>query len=86
MCVNYRATYEQLKPEIHYYNFNVGFYGAAGVDKESLLVTRVETLSDKEHQGWPPAKKIREERNLGEKENPGTSPADTPVGSAETGG
>jgi hypothetical protein len=75
LWVNYRATYEQLKPEIHYYNFNVGPYGVAGIDKESLFISRVETILDKEHQGWPPAKKIREDRNL--KDNSPTSPANT---------
>ena len=75
LWVNYRATYEQLKPEIHYYNFSVGPYGEAGVDKESLFVARVETILDKEHQGWPPAKKIQEDRNQGE--NSATPPANS---------
>lgn len=66
LWVNYRATYEQLKPEIHYYNFNVGPYGEAGIDKESLFVNRIETILDKEHQGWPPAKKIMENNTQGE--------------------
>ena len=77
LWANYRATCEQLKPEIHYYNFNVGPYGMTGVDKEALFISRVETILDKEHQGWPPAKKIRDDRNLGEKENSGTSTVDT---------
>ena len=64
LWASYRATQEQLKPEIHYYNFSVGPYGAPGVDKEALFVSRVETILDKEHQGWPPAKKIREDRDL----------------------
>jgi len=75
LWVNYRATYEQLKPEIHYYNFSVGPYGEAGVDKESLFVARVETILDKEHQGWPPAKKIKEDRN--QDENSATPPANS---------
>src|SRR4029079_19510273 len=54
---NYRSTYEKLKPEIHYYNFNVGEYGRSGIDKESLFVSRVEAILDKEHIQWPPAKK-----------------------------
>ena len=62
--MNYRATYEQLKPEIHYYNFNVGPYGLAGVDKVSLFISRIEAILDKEHQGWPLAKKIHEDQNL----------------------
>lgn len=86
LWASYRATYEQLKPEIHYYNFNVGPYGEAGIDKESLFVTRVESILDKEHQGWPPAKKIREDRNQGETENTVTTQADTPVPSVEAGG
>jgi len=73
LWANYRATYEQLKPEIHYYNFSVGPFGAAGVNKEALFVTRVEAILDKEHQGWPPAKKIREDRNLGD--NSATPPS-----------
>ena len=77
LWANYRATCEQLKPEIHYYNFNVGPYGMTGVDKEALFISRVETILDKEHQGWPPAKKIRDDRSLGEKENPGTTAGDT---------
>ncbi len=83
LWASYRATYEQLKPEIHYYNFNVGPYGVAGIDKESLFVTRVESILDKEHQGWPPAKKIREDRTQGENENAGTAQAEAPVPSAE---
>ena len=66
LWVTYRATHEQLKPEYHYYSFNVGPYSQAGVDKEAMFVSRIETILDKEHQGWPPAKKIREDRNLGE--------------------
>jgi Protein of unknown function (DUF4231) len=67
LWAGYRAIYEQLKPEIHYYNFSVGPYGAAGADKESLFVARVETILDKEHQGWPPSNKIREEQSTTEK-------------------
>jgi len=72
LWVNYRATYEQLKPEIHYYNFNVGPYGDSGIDKESLFVSRIEAILDKEHQAWPISKKLQENRNQGEKENAGT--------------
>ena len=78
LWVNYRATSEQLKPEIHYYNFNVGPYGMPGVDKESLFISRVESILDKEHQGWPPAKKLRDDRSLGEKGNAGTTPDSLP--------
>lgn len=74
----YRTTCEQLKPEIHYYNFSIGPYGATGIDKESLFVTRVESILDKEHQSWPPAKKNRDERGAAGKE-------DSRVGSAEAG-
>lgn len=77
LWANYRATCEQLKPEIHYYNFNVGPYGTEGVDKEALFISRVETILDKERQGWPPAKKLRDDRSLGEKENSGTLTAET---------
>jgi hypothetical protein len=74
LWVTYRATYEQLKPEIHYYNFGVGPYGEDGINKESLFINRVESILDKEHQGWPPAKKIQEE---GKKEDNGTTPTYT---------
>ena len=37
LWANYRATQEQLKPEIHYYNFNVGPYGAPGLIKKPFL-------------------------------------------------
>jgi hypothetical protein len=84
LWANYRATCEQLKPEIHYYNFNVGPYGMQGVDKEALFISRVETILDKEHQGWPPAKKIRDDRSLGEKENSGTAATNTAALSEET--
>ena len=33
LWVNYRATYEQLKPEIYYYEFNIGPYAAAGLTR-----------------------------------------------------
>jgi len=80
LWVNYRATQEQLKPEIHYYDFNVGPYGAPGIDKEALFISRIETILDKEHQGWPPSKKIREDRSLGD--NSGAPPADDSSSSA----
>jgi hypothetical protein len=79
LWANYRATAEQLKPEIHYYNFNVGPYGVACVDKEALFISRVEAILDKEHQGWPPAKKLRDDRSLGE--DPGTPPSDKSLAS-----
>lgn len=85
LWANYRATCEQLKPEIHYYNFSVGPYGVAGVDKEVLFISRVETILDKERQGWPPAKKIRDDRSLGEKENSGAAAGDTSGSTDETG-
>lgn len=56
----YRTTYEQLKPEIYYYEFSIGPYAAAGVDKESLFVSRVEAILNKEHVQWPPAKKMQD--------------------------
>jgi hypothetical protein len=57
LWAGYRSTYELLKPEIHYYNFNVGPYGAVGVDKESLFFTRGEGVLKGEHVNRPPAKK-----------------------------
>jgi hypothetical protein len=58
--VNYRATDELLKPEIYYYNFSVGPYAEEGIDKETLFVSRVETILDKEHINWPVVKKLHE--------------------------
>ena len=75
LWVNYRATHEQLKPEIYYYNFNVGPYGGEKVDKEALFISRIEAILDKEHQGWPPSKKIREDRN--QPSNPESTPQGT---------
>ncbi len=71
LWTNYRATCEQLKPEIHYYNFSVGPYSVSGIDKESLFITRVEAILDKERQGWPPAKKLIDDRSLVENKNSG---------------
>jgi Protein of unknown function (DUF4231) len=63
LWVSYRSTYEQLKPEIYYYEFIIGPYSAAGIDKESLFVSRVEAILNAEHVKWPPAKKIQENEN-----------------------
>lgn len=62
LWITYRTTYEQLKPEIHYYKFGVGPYGEEGIDREVLFINRVETILDKEHQAWPPSKKLQEEK------------------------
>ena len=87
LWVNYRSTIEQLKPEIYYYNFNVGDYGQAGVDKESLFVSRVEQILNKEHDMWPVSKKIKGQSNQGlekkdEDQNNGApvNTADKPAG------
>ena len=58
LWVSYRATIEQLKPEIFYYKFSVGDYGQEGVDKESLFVFRIEGILNKEHDAWPVYKKL----------------------------
>jgi hypothetical protein len=63
LWVSYRSTIEQLKPELYYYNFNVGDYGLAGIDKESTFVFRVEQILNKEHNSWPPIKKLQEQKN-----------------------
>ncbi len=68
LWVNYRATIEQLKPEIFYYKFHVGDYGQAGVDKESLFVTRVEQILNKEHDLWPVAKKLKDQPDQGQQQ------------------
>lgn len=79
LWASYRTTCEQLKPEIHYYNFNVGPYGATGVDKEALFISRVETILDKERQSWPPAKKSGDESSSREKPNSGTVDTSIPA-------
>jgi hypothetical protein len=58
LWINARSTYEKLKPEIHYYQFAVGPYAVANIDKESTFVTRVEIILDTEHAHWPPAKTV----------------------------
>ena len=60
LWVKYRTTNELLKPEIHYYHFDVGPYAEEGVNKEMLFVSRVETILDKEHISWPLIKKAQE--------------------------
>jgi hypothetical protein len=69
LWVNYRSTIEQLKPELYYYKFNVGDYGQAGADKESLFVSRVEQILNKEHDVWPVAKKIKAQPDQDQKQN-----------------
>jgi hypothetical protein len=61
LWITYRATNELLKPEIHYYHFGVGPYAEDGIDKETLFVSRVESILDKEHVNWPAAKKLEQE-------------------------
>lgn len=58
LWIKYRSTYEKLKPEIYYYNFNAGPYTIEGIDKESLFVTRVEAMLDTEHTQWTAAKNL----------------------------
>ncbi len=69
LWTNYRTTCEQLKPEIHYYNFHVGPYAVSDVDKESLFITRVEAMLDKERQAWPPVKNSGDTKEMGEVDN-----------------
>lgn len=65
-----RTTQEMLKPELYYYNFNVGDYGAQGVDKESVFVTRVEAILGSEHKQWPPAKSLQDKGGPDPKNEP----------------
>lgn len=60
LWITYRSTYEKLKPEIHYYDFNIGPYGAMDIDKDSLFVTRIEAILDTEHNQWPPANNLKD--------------------------
>jgi hypothetical protein len=69
LWITYRTTYEKLKPEIHYYTFNVGEYEKPEIDKESLFVSRVEALLNGEHNQWPAAKKMQEEQSKAVDEN-----------------
>ena len=62
LWVIYRATYEQLKPEFYYYEFNIGPYGAANADKESIFVTHVEAILSNEHGQWKPTAKLEEQK------------------------
>ncbi|QTE38154.1 DUF4231 domain-containing protein [Mucilaginibacter gossypii] len=62
LWVTARTTYEQLKPEIHYYNFNLGPYAKPDQNKEGLFVTRVEAILSSEHDLWPPAKMQTEKK------------------------
>lgn len=52
LWISYRATYEKLKPEIHYYHFGIGPY-AGGVDQEAVFVSRIESILNAEHLQWP---------------------------------
>jgi hypothetical protein len=66
LWISYRASNELLKPEIYYYRFSVGPYAEEGIDKETLFVSRVEAILDKEHINWPAAKKLQENKISGE--------------------
>ena len=58
LWITARLTYEKLKPEIHYYNFNIGPYGAQDINKESLFVNRIESILALEHNQWPLTKTL----------------------------
>lgn len=73
LWIIYRTTYEQLKPEIHYYRFAVGQYGVAGIDKESLFVERVESLLNKEHVQWMSRKNTGEQDQSKQHTDSGTA-------------
>jgi hypothetical protein len=77
LWTNYRTTCEQLKPEIYYYNFNVGPYEVSGVDKESLFITRVEAMLDKERKAWPPVKNSSDKKEKGKVDKEGLNPKNT---------
>lgn len=61
LWVNYRSTREQLKPELYFYQFNIGDYGQPGIDKEALFVSNVESILNKEREGWVVTKKAKEQ-------------------------
>lgn len=58
LWISYRSTIEQLRPELFYYKFNVGDYGQADIDKETLFVTRIEGILGKERESWPIYKQL----------------------------
>lgn len=58
LWITYRSTLEKLKPEIHYYNFNVGPYAETGINKEILFVSRIEAILGGENNQWPPLKDL----------------------------
>lgn len=62
LWIKYRTTYELLKPEIYYYEFNIGMYGSTGTDKEGVFVTRVEAILNTEHSQWQPVSKSQDEK------------------------
>jgi len=86
LWITYRTTYEKLKPELYYYNFDIGPYAANGMDKESLFVTRVETILDAEHTQWPPAKKLQENQDKAKKQPAGNASADTEIADNDNSG
>jgi len=73
LWITYRSTLEKLKPELYYYNFNIGPYGSTGIDKESLFVTRIEAILDSEHTVWPPARDLHDNQKKSD-----TKDSDTP--------
>lgn len=79
LWVSYRSTNEQLKPEIYFYNFNVGEYGQPGVDKESVFVDRVEKILNREHSAWPIYKKLMEQDKKKEAEDQQQKKTDAPI-------
>ncbi len=62
LWIKYRTTYELLKPEIYYYEFNIGMYGSGNVDKESVFVSRIEAILNTEHSQWQPASKPQDDK------------------------
>lgn len=66
LWITYRNTIEQLKPELFYYQFNVGDYAQEGVDKETIFVSRIEQILNKEREVWPMAKKLKNQPNQGQ--------------------
>lgn len=77
LWVSYRMTKEMLNPEYYYYSFNIGPYAEDGINKETLFVSRVESILDKEHSGWWQIKrsqqKEQEEKDLPPGENKETN-------------
>jgi hypothetical protein len=52
LYLNYRKTAEKLKPHFFLYQMNIGKYGEAGANKETVFVETVEEILNKQQMEW----------------------------------